>query len=432
MKALDLASALTAPVPGRGAQERTRSASPAGTTDTRTFEAVLSGVRGARDTPREPTPDSGSPAGGDTAAQDTSTQDTPSGGAAHSAPSGTPAHQPAGPEAGSPAAQDPFAAAAASALGVPAALQPPVSTPPSAGSVAAEPGPRTAGSGDPTPAGHLQGLGPAGAAVAAAPGPAAASGLDPRLAGQATPVQGTAPSSSAGPLPTVAVGAASGVPVPVLAAGSGAVTASPEPAPVQAPAAASAEALAAAGAAAAPASQPASSVVAGPVPAPAAPSPPGAALQPQLAKPLFTLAGAPQGQHIMTLQVNPEDLGPMTVRAHIDAAGVRIELFAPGDAGREAIRGILPELRKELADAGFGASLDVSEHTGPGSAARDGTSRDPAGGNGSRPDAGQDPGDRSGAGDQRSRHRRDALAEDAALRTARILNGPHTSLDILV
>ena len=82
----------------------------------------------------------------------------------------------------------------------------------------------------------------------------------------------------------------------------------------------------------------------------------------------------------MTLQVTPEDLGPMTVRAQIDAAGVRIELFAPGDAGREAIRGILPELRKELADAGFGASLDVSEHSGPGSAARDGTGQDGTGG----------------------------------------------------
>ena len=56
----------------------------------------------------------------------------------------------------------------------------------------------------------------------------------------------------------------------------------------------------------------------------------------------------------MTLKVSPEDLGPLTVRAQIDAAGVRIELFAPGDAGREAVRGILPELRKELHGAGFG------------------------------------------------------------------------------
>ena len=431
MKALDLASALTAPVPGRGAQERARSVSPAGTTDTHTFEAVLSGVQGARDTPRGPTPDSES-----LVADDTAAQDTPAGGARHDGPCGAATHRPAGPDAGSPAAQDPFAAAAGSALGVAAALHLAVGTPASAGSVAAETSPGTAGSGVPTPAGHLQSPGPAGAAAAGAPGPAAAPGLDPRLAGQAAPLQGTVPSSSAGPPATVAVGAASGAPVPVLAAGSDAVTARPEHTPVQAPAAAPAEALAAAGAAAAPASQPASSVPAGPVPAPPAPSPPGAALQPQLAKPLFTLAGAPQGQHIMTLQVNPEDLGPMTVRAHIDAAGVRIELFAPGDAGREAIRGILPELRKELADAGFGASLDVSEHTGPGSAARDGTSRDPAGGNGTRqgggPDTGPDPGDRNRAGDQRSRHRGDALAEDAALRTARILNGPHTSLDILV
>ncbi len=67
----------------------------------------------------------------------------------------------------------------------------------------------------------------------------------------------------------------------------------------------------------------------------------------------------------MTLKVSPEDLGPLTVRAHIDGAGVRIELFALGDTGREDLRGILPELRKELADAGFGASLDVSDHSGP-------------------------------------------------------------------
>jgi hypothetical protein len=149
-----------------------------------------------------------------------------------------------------------------------------------------------------------------------------------------------------------------------------------------------------------------------------------------LAKPLFTLAGAPQGQHIMTLQVTPEDLGPMTVRAHIDAAGVRIELFAPGDAGREAIRGILPELRKELADAGFGASLDVSDHSGPGTPARDGTSQD----NTSQGGAGRDPGPghRNGPGDPRPGHRWEALADGAALRESRVLNGPQTTLDILV
>jgi flagellar hook-length control protein FliK len=133
----------------------------------------------------------------------------------------------------------------------------------------------------------------------------------------------------------------------------------------------------------------------------------------------------------MTLKVSPEDLGPMTVRAHIDAAGVRIELFAPGDAGREAIRGILPELRKELADAGFGASLDVSDHSGPGTTPRDGTGQDAAGQNGTGRDNGSGPGNRNGAAEPRTGHRWDALADAAALHNARILHGPQTTLDIL-
>jgi hypothetical protein len=137
----------------------------------------------------------------------------------------------------------------------------------------------------------------------------------------------------------------------------------------------------------------------------------------------------------MTLKVTPEDLGPLTVRAHIDGTGVRIELFAPGDSGREALRAILPELRKELADPGFGASLDLSDQNGP-----------PGQGQEPWQDAGQDPG-RNGfgtgsggngpgrgdlPGDPRPGHRWDALADESALRTARILNGPQTTLDILV
>lgn len=178
------------------------------------------------------------------------------------------------------------------------------------------------------------------------------------------------------------------------------------------------------------------------VPASAAPAPaappalPQPALLPQLAKPLFTLAAAAPGQHIMTLKVSPDDLGPLTVRAHIDAAGVRIELFAPAEAGREAVRGLLPELRKELAAAGFGASLNLSDQSGPPTGGHDGAQHN-------RPDAwlggGQDPG-RSGhgagggqdtPGTSRPGHRWDALADEASLRTIRILNGPQTTLDIL-
>jgi hypothetical protein len=138
----------------------------------------------------------------------------------------------------------------------------------------------------------------------------------------------------------------------------------------------------------------------------------------------------------MTLKVSPEDLGPLTVRAHIDAAGVRIELFAPAEAGREAVRNLLPELRKELAGAGFGASLNLSNQSGPPAGGQDGAQQN-------RPDAwlggGQDPG-RSGYGSgggqdtpgaRRPGHRWDDLADESSLRTARILNGPQTTLDIL-
>ncbi|MCF3138916.1 flagellar hook-length control protein FliK [Paenarthrobacter sp. AR 02] len=85
----------------------------------------------------------------------------------------------------------------------------------------------------------------------------------------------------------------------------------------------------------------------------------------------------------MTLRVAPDDLGPLTVRAHIDAAGVRIELFAPGDAGRDAVRHVLPELRRSLEDSG--ASLSLSSQNSPPDAGRDpgqGSGRDPGQGTG--------------------------------------------------
>ncbi|MGM7775714.1 flagellar hook-length control protein FliK [Arthrobacter sp. KNU-44] len=98
-----------------------------------------------------------------------------------------------------------------------------------------------------------------------------------------------------------------------------------------------------------------------------------AKLLPQVSRPLFSLASAAPGAHVMTLKLSPEDLGPLTVRAHIEGAGVRIELFAPGEAGREAVRCILPELRRGLGESGFGASLDLSEHNAPADAGAGGS-----------------------------------------------------------
>ncbi|VXB80757.1 Flagellar hook-length control protein fliK [Arthrobacter sp. 9AX] len=139
-------------------------------------------------------------------------------------------------------------------------------------------------------------------------------------------------------------------------------------------------------------------------------------LTPQLAGPLFSLASAAPGEHVMTLKVSPEDLGPVTVRAHIDASGVRIELFAPGDAGRDALRTILPELRRGLAESGLGTSLDLSDQSSP-------------------PDTGgepwQDPGSRE-RGQPQPTVAAPAEPIRAARRPAVVLPGnPHGSLDIL-
>ncbi|UKA63520.1 flagellar hook-length control protein FliK [Arthrobacter sp. FW306-04-A] len=106
-----------------------------------------------------------------------------------------------------------------------------------------------------------------------------------------------------------------------------------------------------------------------------------AKLLPQVSGPLFSLASGEPGKHVMTLRLSPEDLGPLTVRAHIDGAGVRIELFAPGEVGREAVRSILPELRRGLGESGFGTSLDLSEHNAPadsGASGSDARDRRPA------------------------------------------------------
>ena len=524
MKGMDLASALAAPVQGRGSGQGARSRSETGNNDAESFDTVFNDVHGVAATAPRQTDDAGGDSAADGAAQGTDygsaavQNPAPASGNDDAAVAGSDG-QAAGHVAWGLADQPP---ALTFALGLPVQDgQAPSAAP---GTQAATPGPdpRLAVPGAlvaataqqaalqtetprmaPTP-----GLQPVNTVSVTGPGagvpPAAAGGVPaansaastitpqgpvaeqtlsvgatsgatsgvasgsaetnplavPATGGRSAGVLGngpapvqamatagttssttTATAQASAVLPTnvAAAGSAAGFPAGALAEGvtSGSTrtgdTAAPAPAG-PAPAA-PADALAAAGSAAAataPAGQPTSSTAAAPQPAaPAAPQP-GATLQPQLAKPLFTLAGAPQGQHIMTLQVTPEDLGPMTVRAHIDAAGVRIELFAPGDAGREAIRGILPELRKELADAGFGASLDVSEHTGPGNTARDGTSQDSGNQDRAGRDSGSGPGNRNGPGDPRPGHRWEALADGDALRDARILNGPQTTLDILV
>ncbi|MET1044185.1 MAG: flagellar hook-length control protein FliK [Microbacteriaceae bacterium] len=140
------------------------------------------------------------------------------------------------------------------------------------------------------------------------------------------------------------------------------------PTSVRAPALAGSQPAAAEPAAQAPASvvsapiatAPAAPTAAPSAPAPAAPPAPAPSLNTQLAQPLFSLAGARPGEHVMTVQVTPENLGPVTVRAVITADDIRIELFSPSDGGRDALRQILTDLRRDLAGGGLSASLDLS------------------------------------------------------------------------
>ncbi len=113
-----------------------------------------------------------------------------------------------------------------------------------------------------------------------------------------------------------------------------------------------------------------------------APPPPHAAvptgtpmLNEQLARPLFTLAAAPLGEHVMTINVIPDALGPVTVRAHLAADGIRIEMMAPSDAGRDGLRNILTDLRRDLAAGGMSASLSMG--SGHGAQDHGGNSRSP-------------------------------------------------------
>ncbi|MET3977047.1 flagellar hook-length control protein FliK [Cellulosimicrobium sp. 4261] len=225
---------------------------------------------------------------------------------------------------------------------------------------------------------------------------------------------------TAGPLSTAGPGAGlatSAAPGPVPGATTPGAPVAPEgtdlvgaPAPGEADGVAAPTSTAVEGAAPAPDAAPraaAEVVVTAPVPAPAAPvavgapgatapataSHPAQPLHAQVVGPVVALAEAGDGDHVLTLSVTPENLGPVTVRAHVAGGDLRIELYAPHDTGREALRAIVADLRRDLAGiAGGASSVTVADAGAPGAAVdgRDGRGAT-ADGSGSRRDP-QDPG----------------------------------------
>ncbi|MBE0010809.1 MULTISPECIES: flagellar hook-length control protein FliK [unclassified Arthrobacter] len=239
-------------------------------------------------------------------------------------------------------------------------------------------------------------------AASAVPGSAPAASAVPGPA-QTTPTQpplGTAPLTAASP-----AGAAQAVPVP--GAPQGAPGAGPQgmpPALAVLGAGSPRSAIPAAEPSAAgtlqpvaPAAQPPamqSAAAQTAVSAPPAPPAPPVPLATQLYKPVFSLASASKGEHLITVRVAPDEFGPVTVRALVTAEGMRVELFAPTEAAREALRGMLPDLRRDLAAPGLHASLDVSTKDQPGggdSARGDADGQGPARQDHGRPDRTREP-----------------------------------------
>lgn len=66
---------------------------------------------------------------------------------------------------------------------------------------------------------------------------------------------------------------------------------------------------------------------------------------------------------MLTLRVDPEHLGPVQVRAHIGADGIRIELVGATDAARDSLRGLLTDLRRDLSATGMNATLSLAADT---------------------------------------------------------------------
>lgn len=119
------------------------------------------------------------------------------------------------------------------------------------------------------------------------------------------------------------------------------------------------------------------------------------ALLPQLTGPVIALARSPEGQHSITLTVSPENLGPVTVRAHIVGSSIRLELHSPSDAGRDALRVILTDLRRDLSVAAPGASVDVSSRDSASGSSPDAQARPDSGRSGA-----ESRGDAQARGDQ--------------------------------
>lgn len=104
--------------------------------------------------------------------------------------------------------------------------------------------------------------------------------------------------------------------------------------------------------------------------APATPASAPASPAQQIALHVTPLRRAPDGVHRMTVHLHPAELGPVSLVAEVRDNGIHLQLAGATETGREALRGALTELRRELQEAGFvNCSLDLREDTPQGGSA---------------------------------------------------------------
>jgi hypothetical protein len=71
------------------------------------------------------------------------------------------------------------------------------------------------------------------------------------------------------------------------------------------------------------------------------------------------------GVHRLTVNLHPADLGPVQVVAEIRNGTINVQLTGSTEAGTDALRNAIDELRRELEQSGFSnTTLDLRHGTG--------------------------------------------------------------------
>ena len=86
---------------------------------------------------------------------------------------------------------------------------------------------------------------------------------------------------------------------------------------------------------------------------------------------LVPIRGGKSGEHQLTVQLHPAELGPVSIVARFENGELSVTLASGSDAAREALQSAMPQLRNDLQQAGFaGVALALDAGGDPGRAGR--------------------------------------------------------------